>query len=33
VFQNFFDFQNLVVRLFDKKILAVQTDWVVSTKS
>jgi hypothetical protein len=27
VFQKFQDFQNLVERLFDKKILVVQTDW------
>jgi hypothetical protein len=27
VFQNFQEFQNLVECLFDKKILAVQTDW------
>jgi IS30 family transposase len=27
VFQKFCDFQNLVERLFDKRILAIQTDW------
>jgi hypothetical protein len=27
VFQKFQEFQNLVERLFDKKILVVQTDW------
>jgi len=27
VFQKFHDFQNLVERLFDRKIKAVQTDW------
>jgi histone deacetylase 1/2 len=27
VFQKFHDFQNLVERQFDKKILAIQTDW------
>jgi hypothetical protein len=27
VFQKFQDFQNLVERLFDRKIIAVQTDW------
>jgi hypothetical protein len=27
IFQKFQEFQNLVERLFDKKILAVQTDW------
>jgi histone deacetylase 1/2 len=27
VFQKFRDFQNLVERLFDRKILSVQTDW------
>jgi hypothetical protein len=27
VFQKFCDFQNHVARLFDKKILAMQTDW------
>jgi hypothetical protein len=27
VFQKFCDFQNLVERLFDKRILPVQTDW------
>jgi hypothetical protein len=27
VFQKFHDFQNLVERLFDKRILDVQTDW------
>ena len=27
VFQKFRDFHNLVERLFDKRILAVQTDW------
>jgi hypothetical protein len=32
-FQKFQDFQNLVERLFDKKILAVQTDWGVNTIS
>jgi hypothetical protein len=27
VFQHFRDFQNLVERQFDRKILAIQTDW------
>lgn len=27
VFQRFHDFQNLVERLFDRKIIAMQTDW------
>jgi histone deacetylase 1/2 len=27
VFQKFHDFQHLVERLFDKKIVAMQTDW------
>jgi hypothetical protein len=27
VFQKFYDFQNLVERLFDQKIISVQTDW------
>ena len=33
VFQKFHDFQNLVERRFDRKILALQTDWEGSTKS
>jgi hypothetical protein len=27
VFEKFHDFQHLVDRLFDKKIIAMQTDW------
>jgi hypothetical protein len=27
VFQRFHDFQNMVERMFDHKILAIQTDW------
>ena len=27
VFQKFHEFQNMVERQFDKKILAIQTDW------
>jgi hypothetical protein len=33
VFQKFCDFQHHVERLFDKKILAMQTDWEASIKN
>jgi histone deacetylase 1/2 len=33
VFQRFHDFQHHVGRLFDRKILALQTDWGVSTRN
>jgi hypothetical protein len=33
VFQKFCDFQNHVERLFDKKIIAMQTDWEARTKN